>query len=403
MLSRILLSLLISFLCGFILPTTSVFAQVFPIERFTNESSLDPPERLDAIRFMQARILQPDTGYYLVRDIHVLMTRDNPLSVFAGLVTFQTGGSVDKMFDLDDPTSVQGYYIVLLTRSDGGFQIIDELPVTPQELADNLGFENIPPPPDFITDPAGLDYSGALFNSTNPTTVTWRDNLAESPTPRWRWIDMTGDDLLDSVLDIEGFENPSVNYYIILVATGDGFEEGFRAWGHNTDFSECTGTNGIAIQADRYDLNESGVEMLSWRDHYRWVNDRFLLANSEYASDYANLITSLQKLAIDALDSETSEGSRWLGLARYSINATRYLEGLGTPFEYYFNLARIAEYQENPAQAASWRLKVLDYIDAEYDTQDLVDPASLDPDVQAILFAYEEWRDEVYAASESED
>jgi hypothetical protein len=369
-------------------------------ETFARESPLDFQEQLDAIRFLQARIIQPDTGYYLVRGVRVLLSSDNPAGVFAYLVTNQSDLPANGAFSLGDFYTVSGYYIILISRTSDDFEIIDELPVTPPELTRRLNIPDAPPPPDFTLDPDKMDYTGAIFNAMDPDVVEWRKNLIDHTMPRWSWVDLTADGRLDCVVDIEGFEFQPTSYYTVLVSADAGFEEGFRSWGYDTNFSEIAYSGGMAIKSERYDSSETGQWLPSWRDFFRWKDDRFILADEEFASGYDDLLPSLEQLATEGLDAESS-GGRWSGLPRYAANATRYSEGLGTPFEYYFNLAKIADYQSDPARAQTWYGKVIEYIDAEYDSQDKMGPTDLDPAIKDIVSAYEEWRDEIYSAAEA--
>ena len=71
------------------------------------------------------------------------------------------------------------------------------------------------------------------------------------------------------------------------------------------------------------------------------------------------------------------------------------------PSQFYFGLARIAEYQADIDEAGIWWQMLKDYIDEEYDTEEQVDLSLLDGPLQEIVSGYEEWRNELYGAAES--
>lgn len=377
---------------------------------FIWEAFLDSQGKLDAMRFLQARIVQPETGYYLVRNAKVLLTESDPMGVFSYLITFQSSRPKDGAFDLDDLYSVHGYYVALAIRSGETLRVLDEFAVTPPELIARLNIETLPPPPLITSDPEKLDYTGPLFDAMNPQVVEWRKTLVQQSLPRWEWIDMTGDGYLDFVLDIEGFEYQPTSYYSVIVSKPDGFIEGFYSWGFNADFMEqdiedlgdfSADSPTKVIRADRYDVSEKGQWLPYWRDFYLWESDRFIPGNMRFASSYQELIKPLEQLAVESLDAENESEGRFSGLNRYAINAIRFSEGRAAPFVYYFNLARIFEYLRDMTKAREWYRKVIEYIDKEYDTKGLTRTTELSPNVQAILMDYEEWRDEYYIAAEA--
>jgi hypothetical protein len=377
-----------------------------PSERFTRESALNSKSKLDAMRSLQARLVQGKTGFYLVRGVRALISVEKPEGVFAYLVTHQKDKSKNGVYELDDFYSVDGYYIVLITREGAEIQLLDELPLTPPELAMRLKLKQVPLPPDLLDDPSKFDYTAAIFDQMNPDVIAWRKILVDETFPRWVWRDMTTDGLLDCILDIEGFEFQPTSYYTVLVSNGSGFEEGFRSWGFDTDFSEVNvgeGTSRTAwvIKSEKHDSSEKGEWLSSWRDYFRWVTHRFVLANSEFQFGYDDIVPSLGKLVQESLDAENLEGGRWTGMSKFAANATRYSEGMGTPFEFYASLARIAEYQGDKDKAKEWWGKVIEYIDSEYDGQNVVGTSELAAPIQDIVSAYEEWRDEIYSSAEA--
>jgi hypothetical protein len=369
---------------------------------FTYEATLSPAERLDAIRFLQARIIQPERGgSYLVRGVSALHPKDEALCVFAYLVTFQTDQPERGAHDLGDLYSVSGYYLVMLTRRGDGFTVLDEFPLTQPELAERLNLKEIPPPPELTADPELFDFTAAVFDAMDPSLVAWREELVARTVPRWEWVDLTDDGLLDCVLDIEGFVFQPTSYYTVLVSSGGGFIEGFRSWGHNTDFLEFDLEGGRGIEVDRYAISDEGTIFNCWRDYFRWDGNRFAAVNRDYASEYEHLVPALEDVARTTVEAETDADGRWDSMARYEINATRYHEGLGVPFEYFFSLARIADYQGRGEDAMSWWAKVVEYINHEYDTEALAELGGLDEPVRGTAYLYEEWRDELYAAAEA--
>ncbi len=369
---------------------------------YDTEITLSSDEALDAIRYLQARIVQPyDDGRYFVRAVRVLHPASGNVAVFAYLVTFQTNVPDNLAYDLADSYSTAGYYLVLIMRSGEDFTVIDEISLTPPQLRERLSLWTIPPPPELACESDELDFSDAVFDATDPALSYWREDLVQCSIPRWEWKDVTGEGLLDCILDIEGFEFQPTSYYVILVPRAEGFIEGFRSWGYDTDFSEVESDGLTAVRAAKYSPSPDGDFLPSWLDYYIWNGMRFILANLNFADEYSDLVPSLEQLAESLVEEESSDGSRWSGLPRYVINATRYADGLGTPFQYYYNLARIAEYQSDPETADRWWLELRMYLDAEYDSRILVDESELDRRIIDTIPAYEEWRDEMYAAAEA--
>lgn len=388
------------FALGLLLHATPSAAQISTTyEGFTRETTLDFQEKLDAIRFLQARIIQPESGYYLVRSVSVLQGSDGSQGTFAYLVTYQSDKGSLSTFDLGDFYTVYGFYLVILSRNADEFTLLDELILTPPEILARLNVTEAPPPPDLTDDPEQLDFTGAIFDAMNADVVAWRTNMVQRATPRWEWVDLTGDGFLDCVLDIEGFEFQPSSYYTVLVWTENGFEEGFRSWGYDTDFSEIGG-NPQVIYSEQYEFSENGEWLPSWRDYYQWRDDRFLLANANFADSYQGLVPVLEKLADESIAAESDPNGPWTGMTRYATNVTRYANGLGSPFGYYFSLARIAGYIGDTTSEESWWGKVIDYINAEYDLQAETRTEDFHPSVVAVSGAYEEWRDEIYAAAE---
>ena len=392
------------FFSAVILFANSDFSNAQPVTSFTGayvgESLLDESANLDVIRFLQARIVQnSDYGYYLARHARVLHQKGSPLSIFAYLITCQNGEPQEK-YDLGDFYSVTGYYLILIYRDGEEFEIIDEITMMPRELSDRLELPLIPPPPELTANPDEFDFSGPVFNAMDSEVIEWQDELARLNVPRWEFIDLTGDGYLDCVLDIDGFQYQPTCYYIVLAGTEDGFMEGFRSWGYDTDFSEYLGDNSVAITASKYSISAIGEWLPSWRDYYTWESGRFVLANDRFADEYSSIVLSLAQLSTESIENERSENSRWNGMSRYAINATRYSEGIGIPCEYYENLARIAEYNGDVERAKIWWGEIIEYLDEEYDSGEDVDIEKLTPEIRDIVLAYEEWRDELYSASE---
>jgi len=382
--------------------TGGVSGQADSFGGFVMETRLSESEQLDAIRYLQARMAQPyEDGRYFARAVRVLLPSTGNVGVFAYLVTFQTNVPENRAYDLADFYSVAGYYLVLLTRDGEEFDLLDEISLTPLELKERLSLVTIPPPPELISDPEEPDFADAVFDATDPTLAEWRRRLVGPTVPRWEWTDVTGDGLVDCILDIEGFEFQPTSYYVVLITARDGFIEGFRSWGYDTDFSEVVENGVTALRADRYSRTASGDYLPSWRDYYIWNGLRFVLANLNFSEGYAELLPALEELAMDALVEETTPGGRWEGTTRFEINATRFSEDSDIPSEYYFNLARIAEYRGDVVEADRWWRILREYLDAEYDSGLLVDPADLDPAVREAIPAYEEWRDELYGAAEA--
>ncbi|MFH1676899.1 MAG: hypothetical protein ABIC40_07725 [bacterium] len=400
-------SSVIFFICmiGFLsLPNPPVFGlSEAIINGFGSESILNPSERLDAVRFLQARIRQPELGsYYLVRGVRVLLPILGSEGVFSYLVTCQSGENENGIWDLGDYYSVRGYYIIFLSRTKDEFKINAIINATPPDLLGKLGIKNdSPPPPKFLSDEKYLDYTGAVFNATDPEVIEWREKMVEDIIPRFEWKDMTGDGRLDCILDIEGFNYEPSSFYTIIVSTDDGFEEGFRSSGDNTDFSEFEYDHSVAVRRDRYSINENGQWLLSWQDYFILKDGRFVNGNGNFAGEYSLLIPGLKSLADDRLGEETDFQGRWFGKERYVVNATRYATGESTPYEYYFNLARIAEYSNDTVKANEWWEKIIAYMDEEYSSQERTTPEDLNQSIRDKAESYDEWRDEFYAASEA--
>ncbi len=402
---------LLILICGFlfstcwiqnILPTAN--AQIEQFDGYVREMPLEKAERLDAIRYCQARIVQPySNGRYVVRAVRVLMPSDGFEGVFSYLITFQINMPENRASDLGDLYSVAGYYVVNLTRSQDDFILLDEFSFTPVELMERLEIYQIPPPPELTSDPDQFDFTDAVFDATDPDLAEWREQLVESSIPRWEWTDLTGDGILDCILDIEGFEFQPSSYYAVLVTMDYGYIEGFRSWGYDTDFSEIPSNGKTAIRVDRYSMSPGGDYLPSWRDYYIWNGMRYILANLNFASEYSEIIPALEELSESSLACETDPDGRWhqAGTGRYEINLTRFFEGSGLTSEYYFNLARLAEYQFNLDEAGKWWLTLQQYLNAEYDSQILFNPDNLDEELLDLIPAYEEWRDELYSASEA--
>lgn len=370
--------------------------------QFTYEAPLSANEQLDAIRFLQARIVQlEDGGTYLVRGVRALHPRDSSLGVFAYLVTFQTDEPENGAHDLGDFYSVSGYYLVMLTREGEEFTVLDEFPLTQPELAERLRLADIPPPPELTHDSESVSFTAAVFNAMDPAVVEWREALAAKTVPRWEWTDLTGDGFLDCILDVEGFIFQPTSYYTVLVAAADGFIEGFRSWGHNTDFTEFDLEGRKGIEVDRYAISDEGTMFNCWRDYFRWDGNRFAAVNRDCASEYEHLIAALEDVTRTTVEAETDADGRWDSMVRYAINATRHSEGILVPPQLYSNLARIAEYQDRSADAATWWSKIVEYINEEYDSQELIEPDELDEAVREATPSYEELRDEIYAAAEA--
>lgn len=369
---------------------------------FIMEMPLRENEKLDAIRYLQARILQPySNARYLVRNVTVLLPESENEGLFAYLVTLQAGGIGNRAYDLSEFYSVAGYYMVLIKRDGENFDLVDEVQLTPAEIVDRLSLGTPQPPPELTSNPAEFDFTDAVFDATDPELMEWRNRLVNSPTPGWEWVDLTGDGWLDCILDIEGFELKPTSYYTVLVTTSDGFLEGFRSWGYNTLYSEIPTDSGMAIVSDRYSVSSEGDFIQCWRDYYIWNGFRFGTSNGNFPDFYADLVEPLEALLAGALEEETSTSSRWFGIPRFEINATRYAENIGIPSQYYFYLARIAEYQGSESEADQWWQELSDYMNEEYDTQEQVDVEGLDPEVQASLQTYIDWRDELFYAAEA--
>jgi len=381
---------------------------------FVREIPLSESERLDAIRYLQARIVQPgeeglcdgDTGAvfhgrYLARGVRVLQPEVGNQGVFAYLVTFQTDGPENLAYDLNDYYTVEGYYLVLITRSGEDFTLIDEFLLTPPELAVRLELRAIPPPPTLTWDSENMDFNDAVFDASDPALAEWRADLVNVIRPRLDFVDLTGDGLLDCILDIEGFEFQPTSYYIVLASASYGFMEGFRRWGYETDFSEAIEDGSGVIRAETYSLTPSGDYLPSWRDYYIWNGSRFILANLNYAEDYEDLMSALVELAGESVREETSSGGRFDGMTRYVINLQRYRERQGLPAEYYFNLARISEYRLSGEEARAWWTTLMGYLNAEYDSEEISDMDELEAGISEIVQAYGDWRDELYATAEA--
>lgn len=366
------------------------------------EMPLDRDGKLDAIRYLQARILQPySNARYLVRNATVLLPGSGIEGYFAYLVTLQASVPGNRAYDLSEFYSVAGYYLIMIKRDGDGFTIVDEIQLTPPELVERLRLGIAQPPPELTSNPDEFDFSDAVYDATDPELVDWRDQLVNSNEPWWDWSDLTGDGWLDCILNIEGFEFHPTSYYLVLVTTSDGFLEGFRSWGYNTFFSEKPTDYGMAIIADRYSVSANGDFMKSWMDYYIWDGFRFAIENEKFAGNYDNLIEPLEELISQALAGENSSSGRWTGLTRFEINATRYKENIGIPSQYYFYLARIAEYQDDAGEAARrWRILV-DYLNEEYDSQAEVDIEALAIALQGSLQTFIDWRDELFNAAEA--
>lgn len=380
----------------------SASAQVSPGTGFGFEVPLSGDEKLDVIRFMQARLVQPEQdARYLVRDAKVLLPSSGEnVGIFAYLVTLQTEVPDNRAYDLNDLYSIGGYYLIFVERAGDALLIIDELDLTPDTLAARLNVISTPPP-EIISDEDGLDFSDAVFDASDPDLVDWRNGLLACSVPRWEWRDIAGDGMLDCVLDIEGFEFQPTSYYKVLVTGIDGFIEAFSAWSYDTDYTEVEIDGRRVIRADYYAISATGDYLPKWRDFFGWNGMRFVVANLSCAGEYYDLIPALEELAMAAEIEETAENSGWEGLTRYEINLTRWANGVETPSEFYFNLARIAEYQLNYGQANIWWQKLKDYLDAEYDSQERADAIRFATVVRESIPAYEEWRDELYAAAEA--
>lgn len=373
---------------------------------FIYESPLSDSQKLDVIRFLQARIVQnPDDGYYLVRDARVLLRENSSLSTFAYLVTCQMDGSAE-IYEIGDFYSVSGYYLVFLTREGEEFEIVDQFDITPPELLRRLGITSPPSQPEFADNPNEFDFSGPLFNAMDADVVAWQDEMVTMNVPRFEFLDLTNDGYLDCVLDIDGFEFQPTSYYVAVIETESGFLEGFRAWGYDTDVSEHPYLNEnndgmVAIGSSIYSVSELGNFLPFWKNYFIWNGERFVGANGYFAVEYESIVGPLEQLYEESLNAETDAESRWYGLPRYAINATRYSEGIGTPIEYCFNLAKIAEYQSDTNTAERWWGVIIDYLNDEYDSQELMNLGEIDPSIRDVVFAYEEMRDEIYAAAES--
>ncbi len=378
-------------------PVQDMYAQ-----GFAREIPLDSSDRLNAIKYLQCRIVQPDEGgRYFVRSVKVLIPEGGEEGVFSYMVTFQGSVPENKAYDVGDFYSVCGYYLVQLTRSGDEFTLVDEIDLTPRELADRLTVLKVPAPPEITSDPARLDFTDAIFDASDPSIAEWRNQLAETVTPRWDWRDMTGDGILDCILDIEGFESRPTSYYLVLVTVSDGFIEGFRSWGYDTDFSEMERDGTMVVRADRYSLNSAGDFLPSWREYYIWNGSRYILANLNFADEYSELVSPLLQLASDSLAAETDPQSRWAGMPRFRINLARFSESLGMPSVFYFNLARVEEYQNQSAESLEWWRTLREYLDGEYDSESQVDVDEIDPALQDWAPIYREWRDELYSAAEA--
>jgi hypothetical protein len=377
-------------------------AQVTTAAGFATEVPLTGDEKLDIIRFMQSRLVQPEqNGRYFVRDARVLLpSSEESVGVFAYLVTLQTEVPDNRAYDLSDLYSIGGYYLVFVERSGDMLVVLDELDLTPDTLAERLNVFSTPPP-EIIPDEDGLDFSDAVFDATDPALVEWRNELLDNRVPRWEWEDLTGDGMLECVLDIEGFEFQPTSYYSVLVTGIDGFVEAFNAWGYNTDYSEVEINGRKVVRADYYAISATGDYLPKWRDFFAWNGIRFVVANLSFAGEYTDLIPALEELALAAEIEESAEDSGWEGLTRYEINLTRWTDGIETPSEFYFNLARIAEYQLDYGQAENWWQTLKDYLDAEYDSEESVDVGEFPVAVRDSIPGYEEWRDELYAAAEA--
>jgi hypothetical protein len=280
--------------------------------------------------------------------------------------------------------------------------VIDLIDLTPPELKDRLDSSGLTISPEFTKIESEFNYRGPLFNATSQEYIQWQQDLANSEIPRWEFKDMNADGKLDCILDIEGFQFQPTSYYSVLLGTEDGFIVGFHSWGYDTDYGEIEEQHGrYAISSSKFSVSENGSWLMSWRDFYTWNGTRFVLSNEDFASEYERLITPLEMLASEAVDGEFEEGSRWASMPRYAVNATRYAEGSGTPFGYYYNLARIYEYLENSEEASNMWRTITAYINIEYDSQDSMGEIELASDIRDLVISYEEWRDEIYAAAES--
>ena len=369
---------------------------------YTMQMQLERNQKLDAIRFLQSRILQPySNARYLVRNVTVLLPESGGEGLFAYLVTLQAGGLGNRAYDLSEFYSVAGYYLVLISRDGDNFELVDEIQLTPEEIVERLNLGTLQPPPELTSNPDEFTYTDAIFDATNPDLVDWRNHLLDSSIPRWEWKDLTGDGFLDCILNIAGFELKPSSYYTVLVTTSDGFLEGFRSWGYNTIFFEIMTDSGIAIVATMYSVSSDGGFVPLWRDYYIWNGFRFAISNENFADEYAGLVDTIEDLLDDSLAEEVSQSGPWAGMSRFEINATRYARDLPIPSQFYFYLARIAEYNDNTEEAElRWR-ELADYLNGEYDSQDDVDLDSLGADVQASLESFMDWRDELFNAAEA--
>lgn len=367
------------------------------VDGFTMEMPLDRDQKLNAIRFLQARIVQPySNARYLVRNATVLLPESGNEGVFAYLITLQAGGLGNRAYDLSEFYSVAGYYMVLISRDGDNFEMVDEIQLTPSEIVDRLSLGTMQPPPELTSNYSEFDYSDAIFDATNPDLIEWRNHLLDIAVPRWEWKDLTGDGSLDCILDIEGFELKPTSYYTLLVTTSDSFMEGFRSWGYDTLFSETMTDRGIAIVANSYSTSPDGEFVQCWRDYYIWNGFRFAISNENFAPKYNEFIDPLQNLLGNSLAEEESQSGRWVGLTRFEINATRYAENLPLPGQFLFYLARIAEYNGNADEANRRWQELADYLNDEYDSQESIDMENL-----ASLQSYMDWRDELFSAADA--
>jgi len=367
---------------------------------FDYEITLDRSEQLDAVRFLQQRLVQPyEDGRYLVRAVHVLNPVDGENAVFAYLVTFQISPPDNYVYDLDDFYSVGGYYIILLTRNGDDVTLLDEIPMTPVEIIDRLNLPCQIMPPEITDVDDQFDFTDAVFDASDSAIGEWRENMLEYPRPRWEWTDLTGDGILDCILDIEGFEfNPS-SYYTVLVTTEFGFLEAFSSWGIETDFTEFTNEGDNYIRAEQYSETSEGAYIPIWRDYYRWNGTRYSLANLRFSDEYTELVPGLETLVGELVEEESSD-DRWSGKNRFVINATRFSENNKIPTEYIYNLARIADYQVDFELSDYWWTELAEYLNDEYDAEEETIEYLLPEEVRAVLDFYRSWRDELYSAAE---
>ncbi len=395
-------------LTGYVFVPTPAHADPEPFTNYITEIPLSESERIDAIRFLQSRIIQPSftdendgdviPGRYLVRGVRVLMPSDGDQGVFSYLVTYQMSVPDNRAYDLNDFYSVAGYFLVMITRSGDEFEIIDEYSLIPRELVLRLDLQAVPPPPALTPIPGLFDFTDAVFDAMDPDLIDWRAALVGTIQPRMEWRDLTGDGYLDCVLDIEGFVFHPTSYYIVLVSVDHGFIEGFRSWGFETDFKEIERDGTMILKADRYSLSANGNYLMSWRDFYIWNGVRYIIANLNFSDEYDDLTEPLVLLANGYLNEETSEFD---GMSRYAINLTRFASDSGIPTEFYYNLARIEEYQVDTSAALTWWTTLKDYLDGEYDSQADTDYSTIEQTVLNMRPDYEDWRDQLYSAAEA--